>query len=1296
VDFGESTATLLVATPNGSRGVTVRFTFPEPLDPPFTAAPEFTSAVAEILTPEAGTGRAADEEPTGPEGESEESEPEESEPEKPAREEVRLLVEPGADELPGDGDAVTTITVTARDRDGRLLDHLSGPVAVRINAGRLSADQAQMSNGVARLNLQVPILDDDAKLMQRSIQLTYVIVRKILGKGSAAGAREIAIEAARQGPNLAALSTVKGDKPWVYIIAEFEGVKGKAKIHLTPAPTPVSVISGYYEGEDVTGSTSWTFDATTMILMQKGSRDEIPVTYTGNRAMGFYEVSVGGIGTSLMPLPGDSFYLIAPPILFHRVARAPTEPGVPETIKPKPTVSLTARQNPLAADGESTTEVLFQYKDAQGRPRSGVRLDWKLDRYGTWSAAQKGLLLRAEPVTRADGTARAVYRAPQMDARDMQETGTIKNRDVTVEYADGQEPGSVTCQIGLLKSAPVRLVVEKPGVERMVLPVRLGSLNGTIQGRILLQMTRFRAPGVEEKLPLNDATVKLEGDEKILKWAAVDEVVTDEDGRFSLAMHMSNWPKWDKEFREPFLVTPSARFLGLQHNATKYLGEWPAATEVRLKGQDFILFAQSKLSRFSAEDAEALMEKLELFSWMIMVLKDARKDAGVAVGEFLDHAWTLLKAVGSYFYANSKLEKYINEKYKALETSIGLRKLRELKARFERSQRHSGSVTNRIFAWLAQKLALGATPSGSPSAGGTGGRFAYGSLNRFLIPQILKKLTDMITTWVNSQVKPSVDSVVAEALLEPYDRLGDQYLLLLLDNEDYAQIHAGFVPAYAKLKTRHQFQAIEFQRVTEWRIAETYLTVLIDTISECGQTALKILSVTFMRPELLEMANKLDKIQKTLDNVIAGARFAEECYRFVAILDKSLQTVLTAVAGTSGVTVTADLAPGNGIRPAAIPYRTAGWSFGADEGGELEPPDLEDVYDWEAFELNGSQALAETMAYLTEIPEINDLWLAEALPALVDLNMARPERLARFREARERWDTAGGQCRRLILAMGPAAGTSDPGPRWREAVAALRESVEEYQAVLEETCRAAADLPPAGDVALADQVTRRIRGGGMPFVPGWIWMVAGGLLLMLGLGGVVMVLVIRSRRKAKSRRAAAPQPAVVSPAGPAVQQGARSGPPPPPAAGTRPASATGSAPGTNAQPPVAPAKQSAAPPAAAASRPAPAPAPATKAAAPTAAASPAAGPKLRTSDGRVFALNAKCTTLGAAPDNAVVIQTSGIQPRHARIWRTAEGRFFIENLGDPRQVLVNGQPRDKAWLTAGVVIDLPGWRARLE
>ena len=66
-------------------------------------------------------------------------------------------------------------------------------------------------------------------------------------------------------------------------------------------------------------------------------------------------------------------YMFAPPILFYRTAPPEDKPKPPE--KPKPTVSLVAMKNPIAGDGESTTEVRFTYLDAQGRPVPGLRAE---------------------------------------------------------------------------------------------------------------------------------------------------------------------------------------------------------------------------------------------------------------------------------------------------------------------------------------------------------------------------------------------------------------------------------------------------------------------------------------------------------------------------------------------------------------------------------------------------------------------------------------------------------------------------------------------------------------------------------------------------------------------------------------------------------------------------------------------------------------------------------------------------------------------------------------------------------
>ena len=43
-------------------------------------------------------------------------------------EEVRLLVEPGKPSILGNGEDSTTVTITARGEDGRVLEYLQGPV----------------------------------------------------------------------------------------------------------------------------------------------------------------------------------------------------------------------------------------------------------------------------------------------------------------------------------------------------------------------------------------------------------------------------------------------------------------------------------------------------------------------------------------------------------------------------------------------------------------------------------------------------------------------------------------------------------------------------------------------------------------------------------------------------------------------------------------------------------------------------------------------------------------------------------------------------------------------------------------------------------------------------------------------------------------------------------------------------------------------------------------------------------------------------------------------------------------
>jgi pSer/pThr/pTyr-binding forkhead associated (FHA) protein len=71
-------------------------------------------------------------------------------------------------------------------------------------------------------------------------------------------------------------------------------------------------------------------------------------------------------------------------------------------------------------------------------------------------------------------------------------------------------------------------------------------------------------------------------------------------------------------------------------------------------------------------------------------------------------------------------------------------------------------------------------------------------------------------------------------------------------------------------------------------------------------------------------------------------------------------------------------------------------------------------------------------------------------------------------------------------------------------------------------------------------------------------------------------------------------------------------------------------------------------------------------------------------------------TLGAATDNTIVLPVPGVSQHHARIWRTPQGTFWIEDLGSTNGVYIDAQRCASGWLTPGAVITLGQWQARFE
>lgn len=1041
----------------------VRFTFPADRGPLLARGEELLAAAAAVFDPLARLAGAPEEEPE--EGAPEESdeaappEPEEIPEPDPPREELRLLVEPGRSVLKGDGDDTTTLTITLRDADGRIVESHNGPVEVRRTCGRLVPERPVMVRGRAVANLTAPIWGDEDRALDRSLELSIEVLRRLArfrGDVKAEAGR-----AAREAPYAELRSPAQGHKPEILIVAEAFGVRGKARVELGASETPRSGVVGTYEGRDVLGATEWVFEGSLArgVLRQKGYREEVPVTASGETGgMGFVGVSVGGIGTSARPLPGGRFFLVAPPILFERV-RASTPAGAPPKEEKKPTVTLTARKNPIAADGESTTEVVFQYLDETGRPVPGLLLEWGLDRHGVFPPAQRGSLFAAMERTGDDGAARASYRAPALEAGDMQQTGTVRNRDVTVTYAGPKGKGTVTCAVGLLRAASLVLVVEKPGVERSVFPLRVGSLNGTITGRVLLENVAPRAPGAPSRYPLADAVVKLDGDPRVLKWAAVDAGRTDAKGRFRVRMRMSNWERWDKAFEEPLVARASPLFLGRLSQCRKHLGEWPASPELVLEKWTFLHGAQEELAKLPAEEARGLDEKLRLTGLLAMTLKDARKDGAVAARELLAHGKDFLVGVASWFYADSRLEKAIDEKLKAAEGRAGLRELRKKYARWLRG---AGSErARRVLAWLSAKVGLG-TDLPKDALG------ARSAFRKVLVPKILEALSGAIAEWVP---ETSLGDLAAEAMLAPYVERGDRILLAFLRNRDYRLVASTAVTSGAHLSVHLGRMREEVRKVAAWRLSEETAKAFFDAGAEWVTLSMKVAAALTLNESVWKAAEAIEKGKAKLDTGIAGIRMGEEWHRLSGILAASEEEARECVVRSAGVTLPAagvGLPANDGlVRADLLPFG------GGSAGG---PPELAALFGPEVAPAAGDPA-GELLGRLSLAREVSDAWLVESLPALLALRESRPEQAEALGRAVRRWNAAVDAGRRDALAA--AAGEPGPGPA--EVAASLATAAREWEARAGEAAAFARELPPDdGASRLAEAESRSRRSLGLP------------------------------------------------------------------------------------------------------------------------------------------------------------------------------------------------------------------------
>ena len=943
-----------ISRSDGSTRSTVRFQARTSLTENPALTTSLHSAIDSVFLPFAIRSAPDDDEDESPPEEDEPEEEEEEEPPEPVVD--RLLVEASQDTVLGDGLTPVTLTISARDPDGNLVPRIDGVVAVRVTSGALADERPVMRGGVATTNLIAPRFSDDLVLLQRSIELTMVIMEKIIAGGGSADPQGVINDAVRSFAPAAPEATVEPGDPWVYVVADLDGVKGKTKIKVEPPQTNLDAISGFYRGRDAAGQpytleTVPAGDALWAGNMRAG-RDTIYVQSFGETKGGFEIIYLSekkdlegfqelwpdfkGIPTALMRFPGNTFYIVAPPIIMRPARRDVPESDeeAPPVVEKKPTVSLLASSTPISADGQSTSELVFQYLDADGKPVRGVQLQWKVSPRTRMPDAEKGVIVRADRRTDSNGRATATYRAPLMrgDAANMQEIGETKNRTIWVDYEAPGDTSHVTAQVGLLRGTDIRLVVRKPGVQEAALPIRLSSLNGTIKGQIQLRTSPVEAE-VDADYPLEHAQVTLEGPGEMLKWVAFDDDTTDSSGRFTIKLRMKNWPRWDLEIEQPMVVRPAPEFIHAQRLALSHAKTWKMSELEHVDLKIFVKGAQRQLAELEPDAAAGLQDRMRLLAWTLQILKDSRRDAGEALGEMVKHGLSFFSSVAGYCYTGFHLDKLVNKHYKVLETKIGLRNLKLIKARLLKSVGSSTRLLGDSIASQLSKHLLQFSPHLrrflEPHLKTRIGLFARAYLRELIIPGIVKQLSAVLAKY-SPKMPLTFTDLAAWHWLDPYVVRGNQLVHHLITDDDFVATHRTAGSNEAKLKRRKEEMITEYQKVTEWRLDAHWAHFCLDTANECAQAGLKIFAVILVKPNLIKLAKKLEDLHKGINTAAAATEAFVEWWRLTAILEVNEGVLVRVISGATGTKI-AELQP-----LTAPPMVTAGFSWPAD-GASARP-----------------------------------------------------------------------------------------------------------------------------------------------------------------------------------------------------------------------------------------------------------------------------------------------------------------------------------------------------------------------
>ena len=1046
----------------------------------------------------------------------------------------RLHVQPGMAQMKGDGDETTTIAVTARDEEGNILLK-NGTVRIQVNAGRLDSGDIPMRDGLAVVRFTAPILDNESKAFQRSIQLTFAVVQRLMGmdaaevtgEGGKARMMKAIAETAVDAKSAAAMETVTGKDPVVRIIAEMGGVKGKAAIQIekVEGATPTSIASGYYEGRDVMGQ-PWYMDiqggGSGFHGTIKVSRDTIRVTCDGEKKGGFLIVyllpdegmseealaGIKGMPTAAKIMPGNTIYFLAPPIYFSRKGdsrrEAPGEYGVDDWVEePTAKATLVARKNMLPGDGKSETELAFIYRNKKGKPQAGIPVRLEMMRGG-----MGGALTATSGTTDANGVFRCRYRAPEYKTDKFQQLGTCKKEVIYAHFREGKEEDYVTGEVGILRCTEAKLFVDKPGFdEKNGVPIIIASPRGRITGTITARVKRPYGMYDTSDVVLGHAPVKIVGG-AIEGHESNFEGETDEHGKLDMVLKYQNWPvDYTHELEEPFSYPFSDVHINRRKSLSEHLHRFSGDFKERAGQQIYVMeisVAQDPLTSAEANEAKFhLLGDLMATYWM------SEKLVGDSTGEVISHGWTLMGMVWQWADKKFKFGKKV--KGMAREGSIadvGL-KVNDLA---------SHSVKDTIFRRFNEMITRN-----QKSKWGKWAVVAMDNANSKIyggLKQLLSFLADYLAknTGIKFPENPG-PALIKEKVLNHYrdETMPHMWEFLIANPEAVLEVSEDVQPWLVKNSgdLRNYYQNVAWTRLVveeskAWK----------DLVVDLTQGLAIGIAVTTGQVWAIKYWKKLKDLSDMLDKAYAGSAFIGELVVCSTLMTETQELFIhtnKAIDAGGGAVTRAG--------PRFLPVAYAQEAVGT---GHRAPPSVFPLERDELELVNGRipersyrQLMDSYVAFLQWEQQADGIWMLALDEGAVE----------DFVEARK----AYGDAVEAVALIGTVVGNGLMDPELQEQWDELLDELEDQGERVDKYASRAYQLGIERETAVREEtvtpVKRRERrsrpsaaGGATSTFPFKTILIAGGGFLLLLIVGGMVLMIIRRRPKKTTQSVSQPVP----------------------------------------------------------------------------------------------------------------------------------------------------------------------------